>query len=151
CGHLLGLKAGVAEDTFFRLARGTVEIHLLIRAAGDAHPPTAALLLVDQNNAILSALVNGALRASREAAWVQAMIADTRQIKKDDVLQFEKPLPLFIAESLEIRVVCGVDIGAAQVIIPVRARFDIHLLSGERGHRYGHRLIISTRRIKQVI
>src|SRR4029079_9709701 len=44
-GWLASLDAGIAEDAFFCLAGRPVVIDLLVRAAGDAHTPAAALIL----------------------------------------------------------------------------------------------------------
>ncbi|MNN50206.1 hypothetical protein D3C81_1647800 [compost metagenome] len=57
---LAGLDARIAEQAFLGLAALPVEIDLLVRAARDAHAPAAALVLVDQHDAVVLALVDRA-------------------------------------------------------------------------------------------
>src|ERR1035441_7617462 len=52
-GRDADLDPGEAERALLRLAGPVVEIHLLVRAAGHAHPPAAAAVLVDQDDAVL--------------------------------------------------------------------------------------------------
>src|SRR5258708_20027522 len=85
--RVAGLDGRIAEDAFFGFARRPVVIDLLVGAAGDAHPPAAALVLVDQDDAILLALVDRARRARRDAGRVEAMLAQPRQIHHEGVFQ----------------------------------------------------------------
>src|SRR5208282_2309945 len=62
-GRLAGLDARVAERAFLRLAALPVVVDLLVRTGGDAHPPAAALVLVDQYDAVFFPLVDRAGRA----------------------------------------------------------------------------------------
>src|SRR5262249_20882559 len=48
-----GFETRIAQDALLRFARGPVVIDLLVRAAGNAHAPAAALVLVDQDHAVL--------------------------------------------------------------------------------------------------
>src|SRR5262249_42901596 len=72
------LDARVAEGALLGLAGAVVEVHLLVWAAGDAHSPTTAAVLVDQHDAVLGALVHRAGRARRHARRVEAVLADPR-------------------------------------------------------------------------
>ena len=65
--RLPGLDARVAEDALLGLAGGPVVVDLLVRAARHAHAPAAALVLVDQHDAVLLALVDRARGAGRDA------------------------------------------------------------------------------------
>src|SRR5262245_24549282 len=69
-GGLAGLDARIAEDTLLRFTRLPVVIDLLVGAAGDAHAPAAALVLVDQHDAVLLALIDGARGAGSDARGV---------------------------------------------------------------------------------
>src|SRR5690606_405039 len=69
------LDAGEAEGALLRFTRLPVEVDLLVRTAADAHAPAAALVLVDQDDAVLLALVDGAGRAGGDAGRVQAVLA----------------------------------------------------------------------------
>lgn len=60
-----------------------VEVDLLVGASGDAHTPTAAGILVNQNNAIFLTLVHRARGAGRHTGGVQAVVADTRQVEHE--------------------------------------------------------------------
>src|SRR5262245_28351398 len=55
---LAGLNARVAEDALLGFAAGPVVIDLLVRTARHAHTPAAALVLVDEDNAVLVPLVS---------------------------------------------------------------------------------------------
>src|SRR3546814_4768367 len=64
--RLAGLDARVAEGALLRFPGLPVVIDLLVRTARDAHPPAAAFLLIDQDDAVFLALVDGARRADRD-------------------------------------------------------------------------------------
>ena len=72
------LDPGEAERALLRLAGAVVEVDLLVRAAGYAHPPAAAAVLVDEHDAVLGPLVDRAARARRRARRVEAVLADPR-------------------------------------------------------------------------
>ena len=78
-----------AEGALLGLAGAVVEVDLLVGAAGDAHPPAAALVLVDQDDAVLLALVDRAARARRGARRVEAVLADPRQVEHEGLLELE--------------------------------------------------------------
>jgi hypothetical protein len=48
----------IAQDALLALAARPVEIDLLVRAAGHAHTPAAALLLVDEDDTVFLALID---------------------------------------------------------------------------------------------
>ncbi len=73
--------------------RCPVVIDLLVRAAGDAHAPAAALVLVDENDAVLLALVDRARGAGRDAGRVQAVLAQARQEHHEGVLELRRRSP----------------------------------------------------------
>src|SRR5690606_19061681 len=74
-GRHAGLDARIAEDALLGFAALPVVIDLLVRTAADAHAPAAALLLVDQDDAVLLALVDRAARAGGRARRVEAVLA----------------------------------------------------------------------------
>src|SRR5699024_4089559 len=75
-GGLTVLDARIAERAFLGLAGAVVEVDLLVRAAGDAHPPAAAGILIDQDDAVLLPLVDRARGARGHAGGVEAVFAD---------------------------------------------------------------------------
>ena len=83
------LDAREAEGALLGLAGAVVEVDLLVRAARDAHAPAAALVLVDQDDAVLLALVDRAAGAGRGARGVQAVLADPRQVEHEGLLELE--------------------------------------------------------------
>ena len=62
-GRLTGLDAREAEDALLGLSTRPVVVNFLVGAAGHAHAPAAALVLIDEDDAVLFALVDGARRA----------------------------------------------------------------------------------------
>ena len=85
-GRLADLDAREAERALLGLAGAMVEVHLLVRAAGDAHPPAPAAVLVDQHDAVLGPLVDRAGRAGRRAGGVEAVLADAGQEEQERLL-----------------------------------------------------------------
>ena len=83
---LADLDAREAERALLGLAGAVVEVDLLVRAAGHAHPPAAAAVLVDQHDAVLGALVDRPGRAGRGAGRVEAVLADARQEEQERLL-----------------------------------------------------------------
>src|SRR5690606_19058414 len=81
------LDAGIAEGALLRLARLVVEVDLLVRTPGDTHPPATAPVLVDEDDAVLAALVDRAARARRGAARVETVLADPRQVEHEGLLE----------------------------------------------------------------
>src|SRR3546814_4215200 len=68
------LDPRVAEDAFLRLAALPVVVDLLVRTGRHAHAPAAALVLVDQHDAVFLALVDRPRRARRYARRVEAVL-----------------------------------------------------------------------------
>src|SRR3546814_14624135 len=65
-GRQAGLDAWITEDAFLRFARLPVVVDFFVGTARDAHPPAAALLLVEKHDAVLLALVDRAGWRSEE-------------------------------------------------------------------------------------
>ena len=84
--RLADLDARVAERALLGLAGAVVEVDLLVRAARDAVAPAAAAVLVDEDDAVLLALVHRARRARGDARRVQAVLADPRQEEHERLL-----------------------------------------------------------------
>ena len=119
--------------TVLRLSARPVVIDLLVRAAGHAHAPAAALVLIDQNDAVFLALVDRAGRAGRDAGRIEAMLAQPRQIHHEGV--FELAVDLLL-HALEIVVLRALGEFAAEDLLPVRAPFDLlHALAGDQRAR----------------
>src|SRR5690606_4993761 len=85
--RLPGLDARIAEDALLRLSGGPVVIDFLVGTARDAHAPAAALVLVDEDDAVLLPLVDGAGRTGRDAARVEAVLAQPRQVHHEGILE----------------------------------------------------------------
>src|SRR6516164_4937860 len=73
--RLARLDARVAEDALLGFAARPVVIDLLVWAAGHAHTPPAALVLVDQDDAVFVALVNRTRGAGSDAGRVETVLA----------------------------------------------------------------------------
>src|SRR5699024_2725294 len=123
------LDARVAEGALLGLAGAVVEVDLLVRAAGDAHAPAAAGVLVHQDDAVLLALVDRAGRARGHAGGVQAVLADARQVEHEGLIELELDLLL---DALEHRVLVLVQVGAAEVVVPVPGPLDLRALTGDQ-------------------
>ena len=96
--RLAGLDARIAEDALLGFAARPVVVDLLVGAARHAHAPAAALVLVDQDDAVLLALVDGAGRAGRDARRVEAVLAQPRQVHHEGVLELAVDLLLHAFE-----------------------------------------------------
>lgn len=148
-GGLAGLDARVAEDALLGLAALPVEVDLLVRAAGDAHPPAAALVLVDQDDAVLLALVDRPARAGRHARRVQAVLAEARQVHHEGVLVLTVDVRL---DLVEVLVLAPLGELGAEDLLPVRAPLDLlHALPGDQRARARHRLVLGLGRGMQVL
>ena len=88
-GRDADLDARVAEGALLGLAGLVVEVDLLVRAAGDAHAPASAPVLVDEDDAVLRALVDRAARARCRARRVEAVLADTGQVEHEGLLELQ--------------------------------------------------------------
>src|SRR5690606_14461541 len=111
--------------------RVPVVIDLLIGAAGDAHRPAAALLLIDENDAVLLALVDGPGRACSEAGRVEAVLAKPRQERQERVLELAVDV---LFEALEIIILRALGELRAEALLPVRSPIDfLHALAGDHG------------------
>jgi hypothetical protein len=105
------------------------------RAARDAHAPAAALVLVDQDDAVLLALVDGAGRAGRDTRRVEAVLAQPRQVHHEGVFELAVDLLLHA-----FKVDVGRSLGelTTEDLLPVRAPLDLfHALA--RDERAGAR------------
>src|SRR5699024_7196424 len=84
-GRLADLQAWVAQRTLFCLAGLVVEVDLLIRAAGDTHAPTAALILVHQDDAVLLTFVLRTRWAGGHTGGVAAVPTDAGEIEHEGI------------------------------------------------------------------
>ena len=136
-GRLADLEARVAQRALLGLARVVVEVDLLVGAGRHAHTPAAALILVDQDDAVLSALIHRARGARRHAGRVQAVLADARQVEHVRVLDGLRDLEVHLVQD---RVLIQGLHGAAEVIVPVRAPLGlVDVLARDCGLRAGRR------------
>src|SRR5215475_1714750 len=133
--RLTGFDARVAENAFLRFTARPVVIDLLVGAARDAHAPAATFVLVDENDAILLALVDRARGAGCDACRVEAVLAQAWQVHHEGVFELAVDLLLHAVE---------VDIGRAlgeltsQDLLPVGPPFDLlHALAGDQRARPG--------------
>src|SRR6185295_15564901 len=101
----------------------------LVRAARYAHPPAAALVLIDEDDAVLLALVDRARRTRRDARRIEAMLADPRQRDHEGVLELAVDLLLDFGEVVVLRALGEF---AAEDLLPVGAPLDLlHPLLGQ--------------------
>src|SRR5690606_17347261 len=142
------LDPRVAQRALLGLAGLVVEVDLLVRAAGDAHPPAPAAVLVDQDDAVLGALVHRAGGAGGNAGRVEAVLADPRQVEHEGLLELQADL---VAEALHHRVLGGQFGAAGQVVVPVGAPPHLHRLAGQQRPGPGHRRVVAQRRADQVV
>src|SRR4029078_3703543 len=128
-GRQASLDPRIAEDALLGLPAFPVVIDLLVRAAADAHPPTAALVLVDEDDAVLLALVDRTRRAGGDARRVEAVLAQPRKIEHEGLLKLAVGLLLDVSE---VRVLGTLLEFAAENLLPVRPPFDLlHALAGD--------------------
>src|SRR5581483_8472022 len=132
-GRLAGLDAGIAEDALLGLSARPVVVDFLVGAAGYAHPPAAALVLIDEDDAVLLTLVDRAGGARCDAGRIEAMLAQPRQIHHEGVLELAVDLLL---HAFEIVVLRAFGKFGAEDLFPVRAPFDLlHALAGNQRAR----------------
>ena len=144
--RLPGLDAREAEGALLGLAGAVVEVDLLVRAAGHAHPPAAATVLVDQDDPVLLALVHRSGRAGRDAGRVEAVLADARQVEHEHLLELHLDAVL---EPGQVRVTGRVLGCAGEVVVEVAAPRDVHVVAGQRGDRVGARVAGAQRGLDQ--
>ena len=135
---LANLEARVAQRALFGLASLVVEVDLLIRAAGYAHAPAAAAVLVHQDDAVLGALVHRTGGAGGYAGRVHAVLANTRQVEHERVFDFLLDLEVHVVEH---GVIVKRGSRATQVIVPVGGPFNLaDVPAVDLGDRLGGRL-----------
>ncbi len=148
-GRHAGLDAREAEDALLGFAALPVEVDLLVRAPADAHAPAAALLLVDEDDAILLALVDRTARAGRGAGRVKAVLAQARQVHHEGIFVLAVDVGLHLVEVL---VLAALGELGTENLLPVRAPLDLlHALTGDQRARTRHRLMLGDRRGVQVL
>ena len=147
--RLARLDARIAHDALLGFAARPVVIDLLVRAARHAHAPAAALVLVDQHDAVFLALVDRAGRTGGDAGRVEAVLAQPRQIHHEGV--FELAVDVLL-NALEIVVLRALGEFAAENFLPVRAPLDLfHALAGDQRTRARGRHRRHFRRFLQVL
>ena len=144
--RLADLDARVAERALLGLAGAVVEVDLLVRAARDAVAPAAAAVLVDEDDAVLLALVHRARRARGDARRVQAVLADPRQEEHERLLVGQAHLLL---HALQVRVVRRELRAAGEALVPVGPPREVHRLAGELGVRARDGVAVSERRVDE--
>ena len=139
-GRLPRFDPRVAQRALLRLAAAPVEVDLLVGAAAHAHPPGAALLLVDEHDAVLLTLVHRAGRARGDARGIEAVLADAREVEHECLLVFEAHLLLDAVTQVRVEP-CPLG-PAGEVVLPVRAPFQVERLPGDLGLRPCDRLVL---------
>src|SRR5215831_14049926 len=150
--RLPAFEARIAQDALLGFAGRPVEVGFLVRAARDAHAPSAASLLADQHDAIFTALIDRPLWAGRYATRIETMVADARQVEEHGAVDLLQLTHFLFGSAVEVRIVVGVNLRTAQVVVPVRPCLDgVHVLASN--HRDGARgwLIVAQRRVEQVL
>src|SRR5690606_21798638 len=139
------LDAREAERALLGLARAVVEVDLLVRAPRDALAPAPALVLVHEHDAVLLALVDRARGARGGARGVEAVLADARQVEHEGLLEHELDLVGGLAQHGVVLEQLG---AAREVVVPVRAPADLHVLAADErlGPGDGHVLLLRRRR-----
>ncbi len=95
--RLTTLQTRVTQDTLFGFAGRPIEVGFLIRTSGDTHTPGTALILTDQHDTILSALVDSTGRTGSHATGIQAVVTNAWEIEKDHPLQLVQLLLLLFS------------------------------------------------------
>ncbi len=148
--RLTGFEAGEAQDALLGLAGVPVVVHLLVRAAGHAHPPAAALVLVDQDDTVLGPFVDRTARARRQARRIEAVVADPREIVEDNPFDLFHLGPNDVVDAVHRWIVRGIGVGAAEVVVPVGPARDLDGLTGDLRDRDRGRLLFGGRRVEEV-
>src|SRR5262245_993874 len=147
--RLTRFDSRIAEDAFLGFAGLPVVINLLVRAAGDAHAPPAALLLVNKDDAVLFSLVDRARGAGGDAGWIEAVLAEPRQIQHEGLLELAVDFLLNIAE-----IIVGGPLREfpAENLLPVGPPFDLrHALAGDLRDGTRRRRGLRFRRVMQIL
>ena len=126
------------EDTFLCLIGFPVEIDFLVRAGRHTMAPAATAVLRDQDYAVFIPLIDGSGWTGRHAGRVQAVVADTRQVLHEQVMELQRNVT---SHLLEIVILTG-RLAIRQIIFPVRPPFDIHALLSNQRTRTRNRLMV---------
>ncbi len=144
-----GLDARVAEDALLGLAAFPVVVNLFVGAGRDAHAPAAALVLIDQHDAVFFALVDRPRRTRRDAGRVQAVLAQPRQVHHEGLFKLAVDVLL---HRLEVGVAAAFGELAAENLLPVRAPLDLfHSLPADQTARTCGRRGLEFGRLVQVL
>ncbi len=137
-GRITRFDTRVAEGALLGLARLPVEVDFLVRTTADTHTPATALVLVDQDDAILLAFVDRPAGAGRDTGGVEAVLAQTRQVHHEGI--FELAVNLLL-DVLKIGILAALAEFTAEYLFPVRAPHGFfHALAGDDGlHARGRR------------
>jgi hypothetical protein len=96
---------GKQNGALLGLAGPVVEVDLLVRAAAHALPPAAAAVLVDEHDAVLGPLVDGAGRAGRGTDGFRQCSQIAGQVEHERLLELELHL---VGDVLEHHVLVAV-------------------------------------------
>src|SRR5262245_64419827 len=77
-GRLARLNAWIAEDAFLGFAGLPIVIDLFVGTSGDAHAPSTAIFLIDENDTVFFPLVDRARGTRGDAGGVEDVLAQTR-------------------------------------------------------------------------
>ena len=131
-GRLAHFDTRIAERAFFGFAAGPVVVDFFVWAAGHAHTPAAAFVLVNQYNSVVFAFINAAGRAGSHAGRVQAVFAQAGQIHHEGLLECGVH---FFLNAFEQHVFAAFFKFACQVVFPVRPPFHfVHFFAGNHGN-----------------
>jgi hypothetical protein len=146
-GCLTRLLSGIAENALLGFPGLPVKVDLFVRATGNAHPPCPAFLLAHKDNTILATLVDGASWTGGNAARVEAMVADTWEMEKDQSFEKKELLPFLVSKCGKIEVAGGVNPRTSKVVVPVRSCLDRHFFTGDHGDWPRDWLVIPSRSV----
>src|SRR5204863_8871019 len=142
--RLPAFETRVAQDALLGFAGRPVEVSFLVGAARDAHAPSTAAFLADQDHAVLAALIDRPLRAGRHAARIETMVADPRQVEEYGPVDLLYLAHFLFGGAIEVRIVVRIDLRAAQVIVPVRTRLDgVHVFASNHRDRARGGLVVA--------
>src|SRR3989337_2022946 len=105
CIRLSSFCPGIAEDALFRFTCCPVIVWLFVRACAYTEPPCAAGILINEDYAVFSSFIYCAGRTCCDTTWVQAVIANSRHIEVEELMELGKHLLLRIGKPFEVRVV----------------------------------------------